>query len=161
MPIDQQKLEKLQKSGPRRVGGARLKQKRSNRDAEADDTKLQATLQKFNVQTLTGVEEANFFKDDGKVLHFNRVGVQAAANYNTYAFTGYAQEKNITDLIPGILPQLGAENLQFLQQIAESLQKNPDALNALKNQNQEGAEAEDDSEIPELVEGETFDKNID
>ncbi|KAF6069336.1 NAC domain family protein [Candida albicans] len=89
MPVDPEKLAKLQKSSAKKVGG---------------------------------VEEANFFREDGKVLHFNRVGVQGAPASNTFAFTGYPQEKNITQLIPQILPQLGAENLEILRQLAEQIQ---------------------------------------
>ncbi|KAG0672680.1 Nascent polypeptide-associated complex subunit beta [Pichia californica] len=152
MVIDPEKLAKLQKSSAKKIGGQRIKAKKVNKSSEGDDSKLQATLQKFNPTTLTDVSEANFFKDDGTVLHFNRVGVQAAAANNTYAVTGFAQEKNITELLPGILTQLGAENLELLQKLAQSLQSNPDSLAALKGQ----AESKEE-DIPELVEGETFD----
>ena len=79
-------------------------------------------LGKLKATKIEGVEEANFFREDGKVLHFNRVGVQGAPASNTFAFTGYPQEKNITQLIPQILPQLGAENLEILRQLAEQIQ---------------------------------------
>ncbi|ODV84583.1 hypothetical protein CANARDRAFT_8566 [[Candida] arabinofermentans NRRL YB-2248] len=157
MPIDPEKLAKLQKASAKKVGGQRIKAKKVNKSAEADDTQLQNTLKKLNAQTLDGVEEANFFKDDGTVLHFNRVGVQAAAAHNTYTFSGFAQQKNITELIPGILPQLGAENLSLLQKIAESFQQNQGAMDALKAS--AGGEAADE-EIPELVEGETFEDDV-
>lgn len=151
MPIDPEKLAKLQKGAPKKVGGARVKAKKVDKSAEADDTKLQAALQKFQTQTLDGVEEANFFKNDGKVLHFPRVGVQAAAQYNTYTFTGYPQEKNVTELIPNILPQLGAENLEMLQKIAQQIQQ---------QQGKAGEEAKGDEDIPELVEGENFENQV-
>lgn len=154
MPIDPEKLAKLQKQSSKKVAGQRVKAKKVNKSAEGDDLKLQATLAKFNPTTLTDVAEANFFRDDGSVLHFNRVGVQAAAANNTYAVTGFAQEKNITDLLPGILTQLGSENLQTLQKLAESFNQNPEALAQL----QKGVAAEKEEDIPELVEGETFDE---
>lgn len=145
MPIDQEKLAKLQKSGPRKVGGVRVKAKKAR--SEADDVKLMEQLGKLKATKVENVQEANFFKDDGKVLHFSRVGVQAASACNTFALTGYPQEKEITQLIPNILPHLGTENLQALTKLAEQIQ-------AGKAPTTEDAAAED---IPELVEGEKFD----
>lgn len=146
MPVDPEKLAKLQKAGPKKVGGARVKAKKVK--SEADDVKLMESLGKLKAVKVEGVEEANFFKDNGKVLHFNRVGVQAAHQSNTFAFTGYPQEKDITQLIPGILPHLGADNLNALQRLAAQIQagKVPSELDA-------GAGDED---IPDLV-GEKFD----
>lgn len=148
MPIDPEKLAKLQKAGPKKVGGARVKAKKVK--SEADDVKLMETLAKLKAVKVENVEEANFFKDNGKVLHFPRVGVQAASQHNTFAFTGYPQEKDITQLIPGILPHLGTENLEALRRLAEQIQagKAPTELDA-------GASVEDD--IPDLVAGEKFD----
>ncbi|GME78170.1 unnamed protein product [Ambrosiozyma monospora] len=158
MPIDPEKLAKLQKASAKKIGGKRIKAKKNSGSSEQDDTKLQAVLQKLNAQRLDGVEEANFFKEDGTVLHFKRVGVQAAANHNTYGVTGFAQEKTIQELVPGILTQLGTENLQTLQRIAESIQKNPGALQALNAKAAAGELKDDD--IPDLVEGETFENEV-
>lgn len=153
MPIDPEKLAKLQKQSSKKIGGQRIKAKKVNKSSEGDDSKIQAALQKFNPTTLTDVAEANFFRDNGTVLHFNRVGVQAAAANNTYAVTGFGQEKQITELLPGILTQLGTENLELLQKLAQSFQKNPESLAQLSGQ----AKGEKEEDIPELVEGETFD----
>lgn len=148
MPIDQEKLAKLQKAGPRKVGGARVKAKKVK--SEADDVKLMETLGKLKATKVENVQEANFFKEDGKVLHFPRVGVQAASASNTFAFTGYPQEKEITQLIPNILPHLGSENLEVLRKLAEQIQAGKTPLDP----SAAGAAEED---IPELVEGEKFD----
>ena len=120
MPVDPEKLAKLQKASAKKVGGSRIKAKKVIK-TEQDDTKLIEALGKLKATKIEGIEEANFFRDDGKVLHFNRVGVQGAPASNTFAFTGYPQEKNITQLIPQILPQLGAENLEILRQLAEQI----------------------------------------
>ncbi|KAK7681065.1 Nascent polypeptide-associated complex subunit beta [Cerrena zonata] len=147
MPVDPEKLAKLQKAGPKKVGGARVKAKKNVR-TEQDDTKLIEALGKLKSEKVEGIEEANFFREDGKVLHFNRVGVQAAHQHNTFAFTGYPQEKDVTQLIPQILPQLGAENLEILRKLAEQLQagKTPAELRAAA-----GASAGNDEDIPELT----------
>ena len=66
MPIDQEKLAKLQKlSIKNKVGGTRRKQTKksgSSANANKDDTKLQAQLAKLHAVTIDNVAEANFFK---------------------------------------------------------------------------------------------------
>lgn len=47
--------------------------------------------------------------------------VHAAANVNTFAAHGVGQEKDLTELVPGILPQLGAESIANLRRLASSL----------------------------------------
>lgn len=155
MPIDQEKLAKLQKLNAAKVGGVRRKATKPAAKPTADDSKLQATLQKFNVQTLTDIEEANFFTESSKVLHFNRVGVQSANQHNVYGFYGIPQEKEITELLPGIIPHLGAENLDALSQIAAQMQQQQAAAAAAGN-----AAASEDADIPDLVEGENFDAEV-
>lgn len=152
MPVDPEKLAKLQKaSAAKRVGGSRVKAKK-NVKSEQDDTKLIEALGKLKAQKIDGIEEANFFKEDGKVLHFNRVGVQGSAQHNTFAFTGYPQEKDVTQLIPQILPQLGAENLEILRKLAEQIQagRAPDV-------NPQASGSAGDEDIPDLIEGQKFD----
>lgn len=149
MVVDPEKLAKLQKATAKKVGGSRIKAKKGGK-SEQDDTKLLEALQKIKVTKIENVEEANFFQENGKVLHFNRVGVQGAAGSNTFTFTGYPQEKDVTQLIPSILPQLGAENLDMLRKLAEQLQagKQPDF---------DAAAASKDADIPELTD-EKFDE---
>ena len=68
MPVDPEKLAKLQKSSAKKVGGSRVKAKK-NIKTEQDDTKLIEALGKLKATKIEGVEEANFFREDGKVLH--------------------------------------------------------------------------------------------
>lgn len=150
MPIDQAKLAKLQQQTAKKVGGSRVKA--TKKVKESDDVKLMETLGKFKATKIPNVTEANFFKDDGKVIHFKRVGVQGANEYNTFAFTGYAQETEVTKLIPDILPQLGAENLQILSQLAQQIQQGK-----APQLNKDGNLAANDEEIPDLTEGQNFD----
>ncbi|CAN3363708.1 nascent polypeptide-associated complex subunit beta-1 [Diutina catenulata] len=146
MPVDAEKLAKLQKSIPKRVGGSRVKAKK-NVKSDGDDSKLFEALGKIQAKKIDNIEEANFFREDGKVLHFPRVGVTGAPSSNTFAFTGYPQEKDVTQLIPQILPQLGAENLEILRKLAEQIQagKTPEELAA--NMPQAGG----DEDIPDLI----------
>lgn len=53
-----------------RIGGkgsARRKKKVLHRSAATDDKKLQSSLKKLGVNTIPGIEEVNFIKDDGQV----------------------------------------------------------------------------------------------
>ena len=53
------------------------------------------------VNTIPGIEEVNMIKDDGSVIHFNNPKVQASLGANTFAVTGHAENKQITELLPG------------------------------------------------------------
>lgn len=160
MPIDQEKLAKLQKlSAKNKIGGTRRKLNKktsSNANAQKDDTALQAQLAKLHAVTIDNVAEANFFRDDGKVLHFNKVGVQTAPQHNTSVFYGIPQEKGLQELFPGIISQMGAESIQALAQLASQMQN-------LQQQDADveavGEEKKDEA-IPELVEGQTFDADV-
>lgn len=147
MPIDQEKLAKLQKmSANNKVGGTRRKQSKKTGNSNKDDSKLAAQLASLHATTMDNVAEANFFKEDGKVLHFNRVGVQTAPQSNVSAVYGIPQEKNLQELFPNIISQLGAESIQALTQLAAQLSQN-----APKEGEANAAEGQE--EIPSLVEG--------
>jgi len=74
--------------------------------------------------------------------------VHAAVTANTFAVYGAGEEKELTELVPGILNQLGPDSLASLRKLAESYQQ----------MNANGEKKGDDDEIPDLVAGETFDK---
>ncbi|ODQ68236.1 nascent polypeptide-associated complex subunit beta [Nadsonia fulvescens var. elongata DSM 6958] len=155
MPVDQEKLAKLQKAT--RIGGKGTPRRKAKRAPKVDNSvqvaaenqKLQQALQKLNAQTVPGIEEVNMFQEDGKVLNFNRVQVQGSVPDNTFAVFGNSKEKELTDLMPGILAQMGPESLSQLQKIVEQLKLG-----------QEGPAGEAGDEVPELVEGETFEDNV-
>ncbi|TIA90038.1 hypothetical protein E3P99_01748 [Wallemia hederae] len=161
--MDIQKLQRMQNAS--RAGGKnapRRKQVRKPR-SEADDQKVQAALKKINVQHIPGIDEVNMFKEDGNVIHFSKPIVHSAANANTTAVYGRAQNKELTELVPGILPQLGADSLANLKRLAEQYQQltqsqQQQALNKAKE------EDNGDDDVPDLVEN--FDnadenKNVD
>lgn len=55
----------------------------------------------------------------------------------------------MTELVPGILNQLGPDSLASLRKLAESYQSL-----------QKGEKEADDDEIPDLVEGQTFENKV-
>lgn len=120
--MNAEKLAKLQSQV--RIGGkgtARRKKKVVHRTATTDDKKLQSSLKKLTVNSIPGIEEVNMFKEDGTVIHFNNPKVQASLAANTFAITGQAEQKRITDMMPGILNQLRPENLEHLKSLASAL----------------------------------------
>ncbi|KKY22583.1 putative nascent polypeptide-associated complex subunit beta [Phaeomoniella chlamydospora] len=152
--MDQAKLAKLQASV--RIGGKgtpRRKVKKVHRSTETDDKKLQTTLKKLNVQTIQAIEEVNMFKEDGNVIHFSNPRVQASVPSNTFCITGKGEEKELTELVPGILNQLGPDSLASLRKLAESYQN-------MKKEEGEKKGDDDEDDIPDLVEGENFESKV-
>eukprot|EP00731_Ephydatia_muelleri_P017996 Em0011g36a len=127
MPVNKEKLEKLQQQSEKaRIGGkgtARRKRKVVHKTA-TDDKKLQNSLKKLGVNSIQGIEEVNMMKEDGHVLHFTNPKVQASLTANTFAISGNCEEKPLTDLLPGIFNQLvsgrGAESLSQLRKLAQT-----------------------------------------
>ncbi|KAI3658451.1 hypothetical protein MP638_002395 [Amoeboaphelidium occidentale] len=141
--MDIQKLQKLQAQV--RIGGkgtARRKVKKVFKAPGADDKRLQTTLSKLNSQVIPQIEEVNMFKSDGRVLHFQAPRVQASIASNVFAISGNCEDKALSDLVPGILTQLGQDSLASLRKLAESFE-------AQKNAN---GETVGDDDVPDLVE---------
>merc|ERR1711864_14855 len=118
--MNPEKLKKLQEKV--RIGGKgtqRRKKKVVHKTATTDDKKLQSALKKMSVNSIPGIEEVNMIKDDGTVLHFNNPKVQASLSANTFSVNGAFETKQLTEMLPGILSQLGAEGLTNLRQMAQ------------------------------------------
>jgi len=146
--MNPEKLKKLQ-DGVRTGGKGTMRRKKKvvHKTATTDDKKLQSTLKKLAVNTIPNIEEVNMIKDDGTVLHFNNPKVQASLAANTFAVTGHAENKQLTEMLPGILNQLGHEGLSNLRRLAEQLPKGrvPDPTA------EEDEDDEDDDDVPDLV----------
>merc|ERR1712151_431013 len=109
--------------GDTRTGGkgtARRTKKVTNQSHGADEKQLQAQLKKLGVNNIPGIEEVNMFKDDCTVIHFATPKVQASVAANTYTVIGHGENKRLEELLPGIISQLGPDNLMNLKQIAEA-----------------------------------------
>jgi len=132
------KLSKLQSQV--RIGGrgtARRKKKIVRKVTTTDDKKIQSSLKKLSVTNISGIEEVNMIKSDGKVINFNNPTVQASLSANTFAISGHGEEKHFTDLLPNILNHLGADGFNQIKRHASSMAQ---------------AAADGDDEVPELVE---------
>ncbi|OAP56774.1 nascent polypeptide-associated complex subunit beta [Fonsecaea erecta] len=155
--MDQEKLKRMQAQV--RIGTPRRKTKKVHKSSGTDDKKLQTTLKKMNVQPIQAIEEVNMFKEDGNVIHFAAPKVHASVPSNTFAIYGNGEDKELTELVPGILNQLGPDSLASLRRLAESYQ----SLQKKEGEKGEGkkeGEDDDDDEIPDLVEGENFEGKV-
>jgi len=146
--MNQEKLKQLQSQV--RIGGkgtARRKKKVIHKTATTDDKKLQSTMKKHSLTSIPGIEEVNMIKDDGSVIHFNNPKVQASVAANTFAIVGAAENKQITEMLPGILNQLGAESLTHLKRLASNVTSfSPGTFGMHPPINED-----DDEDVPDLV----------
>eukprot|EP00897_Mesotaenium_endlicherianum_P009995 jgi/Mesen1/9023/ME000565S08336 len=147
--MNREKLIRM--AGAVRTGGkgsVRRKKKAVHKTTTTDDKRLQNTLKRLGVNTIPGIEEVNIFKDE-TVIHFVNPKVQASIAANTWVVSGTPQTKKLQDLLPGIINQLGPDNLANLKRIAQQYQRQ-DAAGATVE--------EDDDDVPDLVEGENFEE---
>jgi|TARA_B110000208_G_C11621535_1_gene377423 nascent polypeptide-associated complex subunit beta len=80
------------------------------------------------------------FQESGSVIHFNNPKVQASITANTYVISGRAEVKELKDLLPGIINQLGPDNLANLKRIAENMKESSTTVE----------DDDSDDDIPEL-----------
>ncbi|EKD12246.1 nascent polypeptide-associated complex subunit beta [Drepanopeziza brunnea f. sp. 'multigermtubi' MB_m1] len=156
--MDMEKLKKMQQSV--RIGDGkgtpRRKVKKVHKTGGIDDKKLQTALKKLNVQPIQAIEEVNMFKADGNVIHFAAPKVHAAVPSNTFAIYGNGEDKELTELVPGILNQLGPDSLASLRKLAESYQ----SMQKAEGGDEKKDDDDDDDDIPELVAGENFEDKV-
>ncbi|XP_039029159.1 nascent polypeptide-associated complex subunit beta-like [Hibiscus syriacus] len=149
-------VERLTKmAGAVRTGGKgsmRRKKKAIHKTTTTDDKRLQSTLKRIGVNAIPAIEEVNIFKDD-VVIQFLNPKVQASVAANTWVVSGSPQTKKLQDILPGIINQLGPDNLDNLRKLAEQFQKQGPAAT---DTGAAIAEEEDDEEVPDLIPGETF-----
>lgn len=77
----------------------------------------------WSLTFLMTVMQVNMFTTQGTVIHFNNPKVQASLAANTFTITGHAETKQLTEMLPSILNQLGADSLTSLRKLAENLPK--------------------------------------
>jgi len=129
-------------------GSVRRKKKAVHKTTTTDDKRLQSTLKRLGVNVIPGIEEVNIFQDES-VIHFVNPKVQASIAANTWVVSGPSQTKKLQDILPSIINQLGPDNLANLKKLAQQFQKK-DNLGEIPE--------EEDDDVPELVEGETFEE---
>lgn len=147
--MDAAKLERLKANV--RIGGKGTPRRKFKRNVtnEADDSKVQAALQKMNAVTMQGVTQVSLLKDDNNVITFGRPAVQHAPAYDTFVINGHSVEKSANDMIPEMMQGMTPEQIAKIRELSAQMEKVRQGGNA---------PAEADAEIPNLVEGQTFDE---
>lgn len=147
MPFDPAKLAKLVGKADNTVrtggkGSVRRKKAVVHKASAADDKKLKSTLQKLSARDIPAIEEVNLFHKDGHVIHFVNPKVQASIAANTYVVSGPSESKKLEELLPGIITQLGPDNLNDLKKIYQSFAQGAKGAAAGKD---------DEDDVPDLV----------
>ena len=89
--------------------------------------------------------------------------MHASVPSNTFAIYGNGEDKELTELVPGILNQLGPDSLASLRKLAESyqsMQKKEGAAAAGGKKDGDAEDDDDDDDIPDLVAGESFESKV-
>lgn len=136
------RLKLKSKMGTTQTGGKgsmRRKKKVAPKNKN-DDAALTKKLSKFGLQQLPDIEEVNMFREDDSVLHFKRPTLQFSMKEQLVTVSGETEEKNIKDLLPGILSQVGPDQYKALQEIVGQAAPGK-------------TDEKDDDDVPELVGG--------
>merc|ERR1711981_117463 len=90
-----------------------------------EDKKLKSTIKKFGMQSLQDIDEVNMFKDDNTVIHFRKPQTSFSVRENLLVVAGTPETKELKDMMPDILKQVGPQQYQFLKtQLGNLDQKN-------------------------------------
>lgn len=71
---------------------------------------------------------------------------------NTIAITGQGEDKELPELVPGILNQLGPDSLASLRKLAESYQAMAQKQQGADGEAKDGEKEADEEDVPDLVE---------
>jgi len=105
-----------------------------------EDKKLKSTIKKFGMQSLQDIDEVNMFKDDNTVIHLKRPQTQFSVRENLLVVAGTPETKELKDMMPDILKQVGPQQYSFLKEALGNMGKGAST-----------AAADDDDDVPELV----------
>ena len=104
------------------------------------DKKIVALAKKSGARKINEVSEINIFKDDNKVVHIKKPTLEYSFKEKVSFVSGNAETKEIKDLLPGIIKQLGPKQFGFIKDYAETLKA------------KDKKQSEKIEEAPELVE---------
>merc|ERR1712216_710429 len=104
-----------------------------------EDKKLKSVIKKFGMQQLQDIDEVNMFKDDNTVIHLKKPQSQFSVRENLLVVAGTPETRELKDMMPDILKQVGPQQYQFLKT----------QLGSLGNDGK--AAEDDDDDVPQLV----------
>lgn len=113
-----------EKFGNLKLGGKGTQKRKklvTHKSTVVQDKKITALAKKAGARNLGEVSEINVFKDNNTILHFKKPKVEYSHKEKITFVTGTGEEKQIKDMLPGILKQLGPKQLGFIKDYANSL----------------------------------------
>ncbi len=132
-----------EKFGNTQIGGKgtqRRKHEAKKRGNKVEtDKKIESIAKKSQAKKLNEISEINIFKDDNTVIHFKKPTLEYSFKEKVSFVSGLHETKNIKELLPAIIKQLGPKQFEFMKEYAETLKD--------KNKNDEK-----NDQAPELVE---------
>ena len=132
------------KFGNTQIGGKgtqkRKKEAKHRGNKVEADKKITALAKKAGARKINEVSEINIFKDDNNVVHLKKPTLEYSFKEKVSFVSGTSETKNIKDLLPYIIKQLGPKQFEFMKEYAETL----------KSKDKKKGEKID--EAPELVE---------
>ena len=90
-------------------------QKAKQGTAVSEDKKLMTCIKSYTPKQLADVEEANFFHADNTVTHVRKPLCHYAFQHSFVAVQGKAVTKQLKDMMPEILKQVGPAQMAGLQ----------------------------------------------
>ena len=100
------------------------------------------------MQSFQDMDELNMFKDDNTVMHFKKPQISYASfaeNSHFVFLTGNPETKNMMDMMPDILKQVGPKQYGMLKDLLGKAGLGP------KNEDENENDEDDDDDIPDLV----------
>ena len=85
------------------------------------DNKIQALSKKAGARKINEVSEINIFKDDNTVVQLKKPSLEYSFKEKVSFVSGVSDTKNIKDILPGIIKQLGPKQFEFMKEYAETL----------------------------------------
>lgn len=138
------------------LGGTRRSKKQS--PSIGNDKKIGVFLKKNNFKPLPNMEEANIFLNNGHVIHFSKPKVMIGPPIlHTTVLSGPSANEKVTELLPGILNQLGENMSEVYSNALRSYTDREYGSSrqfgtAASERKGEEFEEDDDDDVPELVE---------
>jgi nascent polypeptide-associated complex subunit beta len=111
--------------GNTQIGGKgtmRRKKKVASHNPKADDKKLISAIKKYNMQPLNDIVELNMFMENNSIMHFTKLQVQYSFKESFVFVSGEYETKELKDLLPGIIEQVGPQHHEYLKKLKESMQ---------------------------------------
>ena len=123
--IHEARKELAAKFGNTQIGGKgtqkRKKAAKHRGNKVEADKKIQALSKKAGARKINEVSEINIFKDDNTVVQLKKPSLEYSFKEKVSFVSGVSETKNIKDILPGIIKQLGPKQFEFMKEYAETL----------------------------------------